>query len=216
MTRLGGIDISATTAHVVVMDAAAQILEAGLWATADLGRLADDLAGCDVVAIDSPDRWSAGPIPEHANLSPKFIAARCAEWELARKYRYWVPWVTPVAPQTPDEHARYAWIERGIELFERLAGRNRDRGLSQLDLPPTSRGDEAARRSRRWPGWRSASNCSGSQGSRRHIWVCGLTTALMRRQPRSSLCILAGEKPRPCPVAMTGRRCGFRKHQPTR
>jgi predicted nuclease with RNAse H fold len=122
MNTVAGVDISATTAHVVVLDGSASIVDAALWAADNLGPLADRLALCDVVAIDSPDRWSSGPIPEHADLSPKFIAARCAEWELARTH-YWVPWVTPLPPKSDAEHQRYAWIERGIELFKRLEGR---------------------------------------------------------------------------------------------
>ena len=122
MSVVAGVDIGGRAAHVVVLDGR-KVKSAALWPTQDLAQLADVLAGCDVVAIDSPDRWSPGAIPEHAGLSPKFVAARCAEFELARKYRYWVPWVTPRPPQAPDEHRRYAWIERGIELFDRLAGR---------------------------------------------------------------------------------------------
>ncbi len=119
MTRVAGVDISSTAANVVVLDAALDVIDARLWSAADPGGLADHLTGCDVVAIDAPDRWSRGPIPEHAGLSPKFDAARCAEFELARKFRYWVPWVTPQQP-APGTEGRHAWIQRGIELFEHL------------------------------------------------------------------------------------------------
>ncbi|MGI8999099.1 MAG: DUF429 domain-containing protein [Candidatus Limnocylindria bacterium] len=120
---MAGVDISGRAAHVVVMDGGT-IASAGIWPTDDLVNLADDLAACEVVAIDSPDRWSLGAIPEHGGLSPKFVAARCAEFELARSHRYWVPWVTPLEPQSVEDRAKYAWMARGMELFRLLHARS--------------------------------------------------------------------------------------------
>lgn len=122
MSRVAGVDISGRAAHVVIVESG-QVAEAGVWLAEDLNDLAEELARCAVVAIDSPDRWSPGAIPEHEGLSPKFVAARCAEFELARRYRYWVPWVTPLVPTSDAEHAKYAWMARGMELFQLLEGR---------------------------------------------------------------------------------------------
>lgn len=122
MTRVAGVDISGSAAHVVILEGD-QVVKAGVWLADDLIHLAEDLATCGVVAIDSPDRWSPGAIPEHQGLSRKFLAARCAEFELARRYRHWVPWVTPLAPNSDIERVRYAWMARGMELFQLLEGR---------------------------------------------------------------------------------------------
>lgn len=121
MSSVAGVDISGSAVHVVTLEGG-QVTRAGVWPTDDLIHLAEELAACDVVAIDSPDRWSPGAIPEHASLSPKFVAARCSEFELARRYRYWVPWVTPLPPTSDTESAKYAWMARGMELFQLLEG----------------------------------------------------------------------------------------------
>ena len=148
MSRVAGVDISGSAAHVVILDGG-QLAKAGVWPTDDLSHLAEELARCGVVAIDSPDRWSPGAIPEHEALSPKFLAARCAEFELARKYRYWVPWATPLPPTSDSERAKYAWMARGMELFQLLEGRTVTievyphaifrRLAKQAPLPPKSR-----------------------------------------------------------------------------
>ena len=85
MNRVADVDISGSAAHVVILEGG-QVAKAGVWPTDDLVHLAEELATCDVVAIDSPDRWSPGAIPEHEGLSRKFVAARCAEFELAQRY----------------------------------------------------------------------------------------------------------------------------------
>ena len=122
MSLVAGVDISGGAAHVVILEGG-QVAEAIVWPTDDLIHLAEALMTCGVVAIDSPDRWSHGAIPEHEGLSPKFVAVRCAEFELARRYRYWVPWVTPRPPRSDLERAKYAWMARGMELFQLLEGR---------------------------------------------------------------------------------------------
>lgn len=124
MSLVAGVDVGSARLHVVVLDDSAQLVATRMWATSEIAAAAESLASCDVVAIDSPDRWSAGLLPEHAGLSPKFVGARCAEFELARKHRIWVPWVTPPEP-TPEVIAsgRFEWMRRGIELFAELDGR---------------------------------------------------------------------------------------------
>ena len=143
MSRVAGVDIAGSAAHVVMLEGA-DVAKAGLWPTDDLVRLAEELATCGVVAIDSPDRWSPGAIPEHEGLSTKFLAARCAEYELARRYRYWVPWVTPLPPRSDFERAKYAWMARGMELFQ-LLGRPRGnhRGVPALNLSSAGTTDAA-------------------------------------------------------------------------
>lgn len=110
--------------HVVVLDDSAQIVEAHIWAASETSAAAESLVSCDVVAIDSPDRWSPGMLPEHAHRSPKFAGARCAEFALGQSFGIWVPWVTPPEP-LPNHHTytRYEWMRRGMELFARLDGK---------------------------------------------------------------------------------------------
>ncbi|HXH81840.1 MAG TPA: DUF429 domain-containing protein [Candidatus Tectomicrobia bacterium] len=120
MTIVAGVDVSASAAHLAVLDADGRLVAAGVYPTDDVESLVSDLADCEVVAIDSPDRWSGGPLPEHAWASQKFRSARCAELELGRRYGFWVPWVTPLPPRTVDDKARYGWMSAGIALFHRL------------------------------------------------------------------------------------------------
>jgi predicted nuclease with RNAse H fold len=94
------------------------IEDARVWLADELPGLINALSNCSVVAIDSPDRWSAGPRPEHSTLSPKFQSARCAEIGLGVSAGYWVPWTTPLRPTTDDQQLRFAWMAHGIALFE--------------------------------------------------------------------------------------------------
>lgn len=121
MSLVAGVDVGSARLHVVVLDDSLTIVGASISATTDIAAAAESLAACDVVAIDSPDRWSTGLLPEHALLSPKFVGARCAEFSLAQRFRIWVPWVTPAEPVPGDAtYSRYEWMRRGMELFARL------------------------------------------------------------------------------------------------
>jgi hypothetical protein len=123
MTLVGGVDIAGRAAHIVMVDDSMAVVRAWVSPPEDVDALTEELAGCDVIAIDSPDRWSPGAIPQHSNESPKFRSARCAEIGLGRLAGYWVPWATPSRPVTDDEERRYAWMAAGIDLFDRLRDR---------------------------------------------------------------------------------------------
>lgn len=124
MSLVAGVDLGGARMHVVVLDDATQVVATRMWATSEIAAAAKSLASCDVIAIDSPDRWSTGLLPAHADLSLKFVGARCAEFELARKHRIWVPWVTPPEPTLEIiASGRFEWMRRGMELFDALAGR---------------------------------------------------------------------------------------------
>ena len=110
-----GIDVGARR-----LDAAAVNLDGGVinlavfdasepWAAAAWCR------GADMVAIDAPQALSAAPHAHDVSLAPKFRSARCAEIDLGRRHRLWVPWPTPI-PDAPVP----GWMAAGFALFGAL------------------------------------------------------------------------------------------------
>jgi hypothetical protein len=59
MMLAAGVDISGTAAHIVVAGTYREIKSASVHSVKQLDKLADGLADCAVVAIESPDRTSA-------------------------------------------------------------------------------------------------------------------------------------------------------------
>jgi predicted nuclease with RNAse H fold len=115
--RALGIDVGAERLHCVVLEADGRIADARILRADDLDGLRSLAAGASVTAIDAPAAPSTAPHAGDVSLSPKFRPARCAEIELGRLRRIWVPWVTPVSGPFP------AWMLVGFTLFDALQDR---------------------------------------------------------------------------------------------
>jgi predicted nuclease with RNAse H fold len=81
----------------------------------------------DEVAIDAPASLSTAPHRGETSISRKFQGARCAEIELGRRHRIWVPWPTPT-----DEMAVLPWMLIGFRLFASLSAG----GLDPIEVYP--------------------------------------------------------------------------------
>ncbi|HEX3394991.1 MAG TPA: DUF429 domain-containing protein [Acidimicrobiales bacterium] len=118
--RVIGIDVGSRHLDAVALDGMGRVTDIRTFAAADAGSVVDWVGPAAAVAIDSPDDWSTAPHATDATLSPKFRTARCAEIGLARDHGIWVPWTTPVTPQTQT------WISAGIDLFAALRAAGHD------------------------------------------------------------------------------------------
>ncbi|HEX2042182.1 MAG TPA: DUF429 domain-containing protein [Acidimicrobiales bacterium] len=123
--RAVGIDVGARRLHAVVLDSRAAVAGTGVFDADDVDEVVAWARGARQVAVDSPDRWSAGPHQGDVELPPKFRSARCAEIALGRDHRIWVPWTTPVKPAP-------GWIHVGVDLFAAL----RDGGHEPIEVFP--------------------------------------------------------------------------------
>lgn len=114
-----GIDVGASTIHLVALTGDGRVLAGGVLP-------ADDVPGAMAwvqrfhpvrVAVDAPSGLSSGAHLADASLAPKFRAARCGEIALGRELGVWVPWVSP--PMDALDVA--PWITVGLALFAGLA-----------------------------------------------------------------------------------------------
>jgi len=112
--RAIGIDVGSRRLDAVALDGLGRVTDVGAFSADDAGAVVAWVGPAVAIAIDSPDCWSTAPHATDATLSPKFRTARCAEIGLARGHGIWVPWTTPVTPQTRT------WISAGIDLFAAL------------------------------------------------------------------------------------------------
>ena len=114
-----GIDLGASTIHVVVLEGAIggrpRVADARTFAAADLDGVRALVAGAGEIAIDAPAQLSTAPHRGDTSLSPKFRVARCGEIALGTDAGIWVPWVTP-----HEETAVPGWIAVGFDLWAGL------------------------------------------------------------------------------------------------
>lgn len=97
MSRFTGVDVGARRVDAISIDERGTVVSAATFSADRLGDLQTWLVGSAVIAIDAPESPGGIVRPEHLalGLGPKFLAARCAEIDLGRRFRIWVPWVTP-------------------------------------------------------------------------------------------------------------------------
>jgi hypothetical protein len=117
--RSVGIDLGASTIHVVVLEAAAQrlptVVDARTFAGCDVDGVTKLLDGARDIAIDAPAQLSVAPHRDDASISPKFRVARCGEIALGQDAGIWVPWVTPADPAEV-----VGWMQVGFSLWTGL------------------------------------------------------------------------------------------------
>lgn len=109
-----GIDLGQRRIHGVMLDAEFRLVEALVIDVADMGDVERILRGCDVTAVDAPERLSSQPHAGDVGLASKFRVARCAEITLGVRRGIWVPWVTPAVEEAAPE-----WMRVGFRVFER-------------------------------------------------------------------------------------------------
>jgi predicted nuclease with RNAse H fold len=110
-----GIDVGAKRLDLAAVDAGGRVVDIAVFAASDIGPAIAWCRGAEAVAIDAPAALSTAPHAGDVTLAPKFRAARCAEIDLGRRHRLWVPWVAPLsgAPVAP-------WMAVGLALFAAL------------------------------------------------------------------------------------------------
>ena len=124
-TRWVGIDLGASTLHVVVLgpgsdpgaNGRAEVLAAHTFEVGELNDVVALAAGAARIAIDAPDQLSTAPHRDDESLSPKFRVARCGEIALGQIAKIWVPWVTPSDPALVA-----GWMETGFRTWAALRG----------------------------------------------------------------------------------------------
>lgn len=126
-----GIDLGASTVHVVVLDRAdrgrPQVAAARTFAATDLDGVRAITAGAREVAIDAPAELSRAVHRADGTISPKFRVARCGEIALGRDARIWVPWVTPADPARVP-----GWMQVGFAVWATV----RDAGPEPIEVYP--------------------------------------------------------------------------------
>ena len=110
-----GIDVGARRLDAAAVDPSGAVLDIAVFDARDIGAATAWCAGADVVAIDAPQTLSAAPHADDIALAPKFRAARCAEIDLGRRHRLWVPWTTPT-----EDAPLPGWMAAGMSLFSAL------------------------------------------------------------------------------------------------
>ncbi len=129
--RSVGIDLGASTIHVVALDAAPRgllsVVAARTFDATDIAGVAALVAGARDIAIDAPTELSTAPHQDDGSISRKFRVARCGEIALGQDTGIWVPWVTPADP------AKVAgWMQVGFDLWTAL----RDDGHVPIEVYP--------------------------------------------------------------------------------
>jgi predicted nuclease with RNAse H fold len=109
-----GIDVGGSSIHCVVLSADGHVADAAVIPAQAIDHVVGWLSGADAVAVDSPEELSRAPHADDTTLSKKFQHTRCAEIELGRARKIWVPWVTPTGEPVPP------WMEVGFRLFSAL------------------------------------------------------------------------------------------------
>lgn len=110
--RFVGIDVGAKRLHLVTLGPQAELGTTAVLDAADTDGLRPHLTDAAVVAIDAPAALSTAPHADDETLAPKFRTGRCAEIDLGRRDRIWVPWVTPTADQPLP-----GWMKVGFDVF---------------------------------------------------------------------------------------------------
>lgn len=110
-----GIDVGATALHCVSLTEGGAVLDVTTFGAGELDRLVAWAEGAGAIAVDAPDRLSIGAHLDDPDpgLGRKFRSGRCAEVELGRRYRIWVPWVTPIRDPA-------GWMVTGLAVYEAL------------------------------------------------------------------------------------------------
>ena len=126
-----GIDLGASTIHVVALERSAdplpRVAAARTFDAVDLDAVVTLVTGARDIAIDAPAQLSTAPHAGDASISPKFRVARCGEIALGRDAGIWVPWVTP------SDAAKVAgWMQVGFNLWAAL----RDAGHVPIEVYP--------------------------------------------------------------------------------
>jgi predicted nuclease with RNAse H fold len=109
-----GIDVGGGSIHCVALSADGHVTDAAVIPAQAIDQVVEWLAGADAVAVDSPEELSRAPHSDDPTLSRKFQHARCAEIELGRARKIWVPWATPTQEPIPP------WMAVGFRLFSAL------------------------------------------------------------------------------------------------
>jgi predicted nuclease with RNAse H fold len=112
--RSVGIDVAGSGIHCVALSADGHVTDAAVIPAQAIDQVIEWLSGAEAVAIDSPEDLSRAPHADDLTLSKKFQHGRCAEIELGRAFKIWVPWVTPTREPIP------AWMQVGFSLFSAL------------------------------------------------------------------------------------------------
>ena len=123
--RAVGIDLGASTIHVVVLEAAKgerpAVADARTFEAMDLEGVVAIAAGAHDIAIDAPAALSTAPHRGEESISRKFRTARCGEIALGQQAGIWVPWVTPF-----DATKVAAWMQVGFDVWGALRGAGHD------------------------------------------------------------------------------------------
>lgn len=129
--RSVGIDLGASTIHVVVLEAAPDrlptVVDARTFAGTDVDGVTELVDGARDIAIDAPAQLSVAPHRDDASISPKFRVARCGEIALGQDAGIWVPWVTPA-----DAAKVAGWMQVGFNLWAGL----REAGHEPVEVYP--------------------------------------------------------------------------------
>lgn len=129
--RSVGIDLGASTIHVVVVTGTARdratVADARTFDASDLSSVVTLADGAAEIAIDAPAELSTAPHRHDQTISNKFRTARCGEIALGQDAKIWVPWVTPWEPAKVP-----GWIQVGFDLWQAL----REAGHEPLEVYP--------------------------------------------------------------------------------
>ena len=129
--RVVGIDLGASTIHVVVLASTnvtrPTVTEARTFEAADMNAVVELVADAQAIAIDAPTQLSTAPHQGDESISRKFRTARCGEIALGQQERIWVPWVTP-----HDAATVAGWMQVGFDLWAAL----REAGHDPLEVYP--------------------------------------------------------------------------------
>jgi hypothetical protein len=124
-SRSVGIDLGASTIHIVVLEtshgARPTVADARTFDAADLDAVVAMSAGAVDVAIDAPAELSTAVHRDDDSISRKFRTARCGEIALGQRAGIWVPWVTPF-----DATKVAGWMKVGFAVWKTLRGAGHD------------------------------------------------------------------------------------------
>jgi Protein of unknown function (DUF429) len=129
--RSVGIDLGASTIHVVVLAGATGampgVVDARTFDAADIDRVVALAAGATDIAIDAPADLSTAPHRGEESISAKFRTARCGEIALGEQAGIWVPWVTPF-----DASKVAGWMQVGFAVWVAM----RNAGHEPIEVYP--------------------------------------------------------------------------------
>jgi predicted nuclease with RNAse H fold len=114
VARSVGIDLGGAAIHCVALSDDGRVIDALVLASKDIPGILEWVSGATAIAVDAPEDLSRALHADDQTLSPKFRRGRCAEIELGRAHKIWVPWVTPTTLPATE------WMEVGFRLFSAL------------------------------------------------------------------------------------------------